>query len=123
MEHLFKLKNDDKETVGYLLLKCGAIFWKTRYKSDEWTCNPEFAFDWASAHPFVTKDKNGNDVFTGDRVSFWLLGCPDRATGIIKWQQKGHRFVFVEDTSGSEWGFTDKNDILVYGQELIEEEQ
>jgi len=64
----FKLKNDDGKTVGYLLLKLGTIFWKTRYECDEWTCNPEFAFDWASIHPFVTKDKNHKDVFEGDKV-------------------------------------------------------
>jgi len=67
-EHLFKLKNDEGKTAGYLLLKSGAIFWKTRYECDEWTCNPEFAFNWASAHPFVTKDKNGEDVYAGDSV-------------------------------------------------------
>ncbi len=53
IEHLFKLKKDGK-TVGYLCIKDGCIS----------TCSDP----WDTAHPFVTKDKNGNDVFEGDKM-------------------------------------------------------
>ena len=93
MEHLFKLKKDEEKLVGYLLLKCGAIFWKTKYEGDEWTCNPEFAFEWATAYPFVTKDRNGKDVFADDPV--WLHWKGKKTEGqIIKeglfWKYKSH---------------------------------
>lgn len=91
-EHLFKLKNDEKKTVGYLLLKCGAIFWKSRYECDEWTCNQEFAFEWATAHPFVTKDKNGKDVFADDKIKglyFWPdAKKPQTITGKVGWRDE-----------------------------------
>ena len=63
-EHLFKLKKDSK-MVGYLKLASG---W-TQFQSlgrIAWyyPCD----FKWTSAHQFVTKDKNGKDVFAGDEV-------------------------------------------------------
>ena len=71
MEHLFKLKKDGK-TVGYLKIanngkKSGLVF---SLSGDIWShvtqegMLPQFD----TAHPFVTKDKNGNDVFAGDEV-------------------------------------------------------
>lgn len=119
MEHLFKLKRNDK-TVGYCKW---TVDWGWKYSliadfKDTFTHFAVAQHKGINAHPFVCKDKNGKDVFVDDKVSFWLIGCPDRATGIIKWQQESHRFVFVEDSSKSEWGFTDKNDI-----ELIEDKE
>lgn len=54
-EHLFKLKKDGK-TVGYMCIKDGCVS----------TCSDP----WDIAHPFVTKDKHGKDVFAGDRVNW-----------------------------------------------------
>ena len=64
MEHLFKLKKDGK-TVGYLKLADGWTQFQ-RVGRDDWyyPCD----FKWISAHPFVTKDKNGKDVFAGDKL-------------------------------------------------------
>jgi hypothetical protein len=97
MKHLFKLKNDNGKTVGYLLLKCGTIFRKTRYKCDEWTCNTEFAFDWATAHPFVTTDKNGKDVFEGDKI-YVFNKCPVRV--IWSATHRGWAVQLVENPKG-----------------------
>lgn len=106
MEHLFKLKNDEKKTVGYLLLKCGAIFWKTRYVCDEWTCNQEFAFEWSTAHPFVIKDKNNKEVYAGDKTN----------KGIAIASLKDWVLTYTKDDSTYHWHINIKADI-----ELIED--
>ena len=65
-EHLFKLMKDGK-AVGYLRLKDGwTQFHSTNFEKDQWyyPCG----FKWTSAHSFVTKDKNGKDVFADDEV-------------------------------------------------------
>ena len=80
IDYLFKLKKDGK-TVGYLMLM-GA---EARYGFDSDECVythnifemqlcKEYQDSYQSflsvliAHPFVTKDKNGKDVFAGDKV-------------------------------------------------------
>jgi len=71
-EHLFKLKKDGK-TVGYLKIVEGTILFKfapaEKWENAwlEWLGN-EIVFE--SAHPFVTKDKNGKDVFADDKITF-----------------------------------------------------
>ena len=67
MKNLFKLKKDGK-TVGYL-----ELFVRTPYgypvlwfRNKEWHSGNNVQAD--SVHPFVTKDKNGKDVFAGDTV-------------------------------------------------------
>jgi len=99
MEHLFKLKKDGK-TVGYLKFeKVGfsiAIYltqtdldiwyplWKMHYEgsshSYEFIVGKKsiyIIFD--SIHPFVTKDKNGMDVFADDLVWFGWMGKKSKA--------------------------------------------
>ena len=68
MEHLFKLTKDSK-TVGYCKW---TEDWGWKYYND---LEPENEFTHFlvaqtgfTAHPFVTKDKNGKDVFEGDSV-------------------------------------------------------
>jgi hypothetical protein len=71
-EHLFKLKKDGK-TVGYLRLN-DKIWWKINRSwieiDPQEGCSEFFEDDngWDTAHPFVTKDKNGKDVFARDEV-------------------------------------------------------
>lgn len=77
-EHLFKLKKDGK-TVGYLKIS-GKIWWKTNRSwieiDPQEGCSEFFEDDngWDTAHPFVTKDKNGKDVFADDEVWFHWKG-------------------------------------------------
>ena len=70
MEHLFKLKKDGK-TVGYLELygrPKGVIF--SPFVKGVWVPYDvnNSAMDFDTANLFVTKDKNGKDVFAGDKV-------------------------------------------------------
>jgi len=64
-KHLFKLKKDGK-TVGYLKLANGWTQFQ-RIGRDDWyyPCD----FKWNTAHPFVTKDKNGKDIYKGDETN------------------------------------------------------
>lgn len=69
-ERLFKLKKKGK-TVGYLIITEGAIY--IQYAEKGKPSGGYFGilrgfpvFD--SIHPFVTKDKNGKDVFAGDKI-------------------------------------------------------
>lgn len=73
MEHLYKLKKDGK-TVGYCkLIKYRDpldsirrwVGWGYSKDGKKWG-QRQTTFD--TAHPFVTKDKNGKDVFAGDSV-------------------------------------------------------
>ena len=88
-EHLFKLKKDDK-TVGYLKLAAGWTQFQILGRNDwYYPCDMK----WTSAHPFVTKDKNGKDVFGDDPV--WLHWKGKKTKGeIIKeglfWKYKSH---------------------------------
>ena len=72
MEHLFKLKKDGKY-VGKLRIKNGEVWWKyAEYSKVVNSCwysvrtGKAIVFD--TAHPFVTKDKHGKDVFANDKV-------------------------------------------------------
>jgi len=89
-EHLFKLKKDGK-TVGYLKFKNGKFIYSNEdgsyvspYCISIWE-GKVFSFsspaydssyyehdecEYDSIHPFVTKDKNGKDVFADDKITF-----------------------------------------------------
>ena len=77
MNHLFKLKKDGK-TVGYAHINgYGQLMFRFPKDSD-WWCKDKFwdmmrekygfGIPPCSYYPFVTKDKNGKDVFAGDRI-------------------------------------------------------
>ena len=79
-EHLFKLKKDGK-TVGYLKInpkgkwdKLHPMEDKFMFRpvgeahKDKWYCIGYKCLDFNSGHPFVTKDKNSDDVFADDKV-------------------------------------------------------
>jgi hypothetical protein len=83
MNHLFKLKKDGK-TVGYLNIDKG-IHW-----SDE-TFIPSNPIEFDSAHPFVTKDKNGKDVFAGDCCH------SGNADGYVRWSGAELAWIFEWD--------------------------
>lgn len=70
MEHLYELKKDGK-TVGYCEW---TEDWGWKYYNDLESENkfthfmvPQIGL---TVHPFVTKDKNGKDVFAGDKVNY-----------------------------------------------------
>ncbi len=94
-EHLFKLKEGGK-VVGYLKIDRGLVCWKTTTLSaalnETWhTVHNSARIDFDTAHPFVTKDKNGKDVFAGDMVSFVLaegFGVTGRYIGIVYYCEK-----------------------------------
>lgn len=79
-EYLFKLKKDGK-TVGYLQISEEvdtlsttdpmAVYIKKiggEWRTYELDCGRPYKVIFDTAHPFVTKDKNGKDVFAGDKV-------------------------------------------------------
>lgn len=72
MEHLFKLKKDGK-TVGYYRFAPyrdeGDMELQMRIDGKEWWSSGDM-LDFDSIHPFVTKDKNGKDVFADDEITF-----------------------------------------------------
>ena len=91
-EHLFKLKKDGK-TVGYLKIDRGLVCWKHTTLSvtinETWyTVHNSTRIDFNTTHPFVTKDKNGKDVFAGDRIRR-INGEPC----FIKWYAEECRYV------------------------------
>ncbi len=72
MEHLFKLKKDGK-TVGYLKIDKDLVCWRHTTLSaalnKTWhTVHNSVRIDFDTAHCFVTKDKNGKDMFADDSV-------------------------------------------------------
>ena len=98
MEHLFKLKKDGK-TVGYSTL---IKYYDPLDNSRHWTMwgyskngkkwiQQRITFD--TAHPFVTKDKNGKDVFAGDKAfgNVWMEDLPvHRVVGEIIYHNCGY---------------------------------
>jgi hypothetical protein len=70
MEHKFKLKKDGK-TVGYLEIfaEDGEVVFR-KDLIDDMDCDiwEQGICDFDTAHPFVTKDKNGKDIFAGDSL-------------------------------------------------------
>ncbi len=79
-EHRFKLKKDGK-TVGYMQISEEvdtlsttdpmAVFIKKvngEWRTYEFDSIRHYKVTFNSVHPFVTKDKNGKDVFAGDSV-------------------------------------------------------
>jgi hypothetical protein len=70
MEHLFKLKKDGK-TVGWLLIAKGKVWGKSRYECDEFSEWDNWGFMFDTAHPFVTKDKDGKEVFEDNEVKMF----------------------------------------------------
>ena len=94
-KHLFKLKKYGK-TVGYLKIDRDLVCWRhttlsTALNKTWHTVHNSARIDFDTAHPFVTKDKNGNDVFAGDRIKrVTAEGCfdPSRKAGregIVVW--------------------------------------
>lgn len=92
MIHLFKLKKDGK-TVGYLKIdrclpnnpnrKELIVFSSSVDEATHWFENePQFEYD--EVCPFVTKDKNGKEVFDGDKVDSMGNRC------LVMWH-KVHR--------------------------------
>jgi hypothetical protein len=80
-EHLFKLKRAGK-TVGYLELRIKTphgypVLWFRNLgrldEGREWHSGNNIQAD--SIHLFVTKDKNGKDVFAGDEVDSMSNRC------------------------------------------------
>ncbi|KKL61790.1 hypothetical protein LCGC14_2191730, partial [marine sediment metagenome] len=82
MKHLFKLKKDGK-TVGYLNISkicmlmgsIDGLDWRyitnQNPAGDLQLSNNQWIHFFDTAHPFVTKDKNGKDVFAGDKAKFY----------------------------------------------------
>ena len=106
MNNLFKLKRDGK-TAGYLLLENGFLLASTNSKNyfyvQEQTptgslliypySNDPFWIDYDSEHPFVCKDKNGNDVFADDGIKIIFPNGEEIVSKVIwdflSWQVEG----------------------------------
>lgn len=89
-EYLFKLKRNGKKTVGYLKLADGWTQFQVLGRNDwYYPCDMK----WTSAHPFVTKDKHGKDVFVGDKAfaKIWMEDLPiHRIVGEIIYYNCGY---------------------------------
>lgn len=114
MEHLFKLKEDGK-TVGYLKIQGGilqgsidGLDWhyitNQNPAGDLMLSNEQWVHFFDTAHPFVTKDKNGKDVFEGDKIKAgnWYFeviwqkygyGLKSEKSG---WWRQFHEFEHIE---------------------------
>lgn len=138
-EHLFKLKKDGK-CVGYAHINgYGQLMFRLPNDSD-WYCKDSFwpmlinrygfGIPTCSYHPFVTKDKNGKDVFAGDKVKrVNYTGDPQprekaEQEGIVVWH---HGFLQWSLKIGSEnsYHLEDLADSEIFedGIELIEEKE
>ncbi len=117
-EHLFKLKKDGK-TVGYLKIDRGLVCWRTTTLSPAlnktWhMVHNSVRIDFDSAHPFVIKDKNGKDVFAGDRVKR-ISGEPC----FVEWYTEECRYVLHNNQNYYDIDVLE----LEQGIELIEEKE
>ena len=140
-EHLFKIKKDGK-TVGYLELKGGipspetaaekpltaiaGLVWYTAGKT--LMALRDIELQWDTAHPFVTKDKNGKDVFAGDEIkALYYWPTPDRKpnvyarnpqpiTGKVGWRDETFNWVLYHTPNTPEFAELWK----LYDIELIE---
>ena len=92
-EQLFKLKKNG-ETVGYLKLAKGWTQFQSLGRND-WYYPCDFA--WHTAHPFVTHDKNGKDVFADDFVWYHWRGKKSKAK-VVK-EDLFNRIVSCDDKS------------------------
>ena len=109
-EHLFKLKKDGK-TVGYLKLAKGwTQFQHLDFDNWYYPCD----FTWDTAYPFVTKDKNGKDVFARDRIRR-INGEPC----FIEWFAEECRYVLHNNDNYYDIDVLE----LEQGIELIEEKE
>ena len=87
-KHLFKLKKDGK-TVGYLRFakySDGGLRIQLSLDNFNWDDDPDL-IDYDSAHLFVTKDKNGKDVFAEDfcRIGDPFGGIGSTVEGYVRW--------------------------------------
>ena len=115
MKHLFKLKKDGK-TVGYLKLAKGWTQFHSIERPDgRWfyPCD----FKWTTAHPFVTTDKHGKDVFADDKIKFLTPTMMRPAEGTVLWYDKLMNWI-VEEKTNERWSLYSVHEI-----ELIEESQ
>ncbi len=124
-EHRFKLKKDGK-TVGYLKYDkyrpdCNGdldVYGKFIGDGDDKWCEgvtPEFD----AMYPFVTKDKNGNDVFAGDSVKFGkriLTIVWDNCDMQWKTKQPGRTPAaeyYLPDTPLCQWAISEQFELII----------
>ena len=117
MKHLFKLKKDGK-TVGYLELRIRTqygypVLWFRNLgrldEGREWHSGNNIQAD--SIHPFVTKDKHGDDVFAGDSVkSGKLVLTIVWGESNLRWmaQQEDERF----QTPLCQWAISEQFELI-----------
>jgi len=93
-EHLFKLKKDGK-TVGYyrFVIYRDDCDMELQYSKDGKLWNSGDMIDFNSIHPFVTKDKNGKNVFHADYILANYRGKKEEAR--IYWDASAFRFFWV----------------------------
>ena len=117
-EHLFKLTKYGK-TVGYMKIVGGAVLYK-HPPAEKWANawlewkTAIICFD--TAHPFVTKDKNGKDVFARDLLNYDCCGdFHEKGIGYFVWdddvagwrlqdaEKKKRNFYYGSDFNGSDF--------------------
>lgn len=129
MEHLFKLKKDGK-TVGYAHINhYGQLMFRLPNESD-WWCKDKFwelmrvkygfGIPPCSYHPFVTKDKDGKDVFAGDIVKVYFGELPSTLTAKAKIIYSHCQFMaggIEEDNNKGPWSLDSKHIELIEDKE------
>ena len=137
-KHLFKLKEDGK-TVGLIeLYQNGNLRLQYDGTSCPWThiCWPQHLSKFleekkvTSTHPFVCKDKNGKDVFAGDRIKrVPYEGDPnpkpyqtEGRTGTVAWHHGFLQWCFLDDRTHHLDDLVD-SEIFEAGIELIVEDK
>lgn len=124
-EHKFKLKKDGK-TVGYSHInQYGQLMFRFPHDEDWWCISKfwskmieryKFGICPCTYHPFVTKDKNGKDVFADDEIkalTFWRGNCkePQTITGKVGLRDETLSYVLYHTPNTPEcielWKLTD----------------
>ena len=104
--HKYKLKKDDK-VVGYAFIGNGQVITARTQKDLIWAkenCASYSVglqlFEWDTACPFVCLDKNGDEVYAGDKImgKFEKGGVDFEDTATVIWDKDDCAYLLKLDT-------------------------